>query len=595
MAFDLIIRGGTWFDGMGSPPAVRDIGVRDGRVVAVSASELDADGCPEVLDAAGRWVTPGFVDIHTHYDAELLGAPGLGESIRHGVTTVLVGSCSLGTVHVDAEDAADLFSRVEAVPHEHVLRLLQENRSWHDAASYVEALERLPLGPNVMSLLGHSDVRAAVMGLGRSTEDGVTPTEAEMRRMEELLVEALDAGFAGLSEQRNPWDRLDGERFRSRTLPSTYAGWKEYRRLHRILRDRDRVLQSIPNLTTPTAILPYLFESMGRGRSRALRTSFLTAADVKSNPLTRHIFGPLARFTNGVGGGDFRWQHVPAPFKVYADGIDLVVFEEFGAGAEALHLKDNAARRELMGSADYRTRFRRDLENRWAPKVWNRRLDEVHIVDCPDPSVVGRTVAEVAETRPTDAIDTFLDLLIEHGPALRWWTVISNDRPGPLDELSALPEVQIGFADSGAHLRNMAFYNFGLYLLYRVRERGFMPIERAVHRITGELADWFGVDAGRLRVGDRADIVVIDPEGLDESVTEHHEAPMECFGGLTRMVNRNDRAVTAVYVAGNRVFGDGAYTDVLGTRRTGRFLRAGEPAGQVDPATVPAAGVTYGV
>ncbi|MEO6885095.1 MAG: hypothetical protein ABI232_02255, partial [Jatrophihabitantaceae bacterium] len=151
--------------------------------------------------------------------------------------------------------------------------------------------------------------------------------------------------------------------------------------------------------------------------------------------------------------------------------------------------------------------------------------------------------------------------------------------------LSAIPEVQMGFSDAGAHLRNMAFYNFPLRLLKRANDSGFMSLERAVHRLTGELAQWYGLDAGTLREGDRADFVIIDPGALDGAVDEHHEAPMDVFGGLVRMVNRNDAAVTATFVAGNRLFGAGVFEGDFGQRRTGRFLRAGEPRGQVDPLT----------
>ena len=115
-----MIRRARWFDGPGAPSAIRDIAVTDGRVTAVSETPLDTTGCPEVVDAGGRWVLPGMVDIHTHYDVEVLRGPALAESLRHGVTTILVGSCSLSTVHVDAVDAGDLFGRVEAIPRAHV-------------------------------------------------------------------------------------------------------------------------------------------------------------------------------------------------------------------------------------------------------------------------------------------------------------------------------------------------------------------------------------------------------------------------------------------------------------------------------------------
>src|SRR6201994_5066678 len=186
MTYDVIIRNGRWFDGTGAPPRTRNLGIRGGVVASVSASPLDETGCPDVIDAAGKWVLPGFIDVHTHYDAEVLLDPGLRESVRHGVTTVVLGNCSLSTVFADSEDAADLFSRVEAVPRKYVLGALESARAtktWSTAAEYIDAIDALPLGPNVSSLLGHSDLRTAVLGLDRATDDSVRPTDGELKKM----------------------------------------------------------------------------------------------------------------------------------------------------------------------------------------------------------------------------------------------------------------------------------------------------------------------------------------------------------------------------------------------------------------------------
>jgi N-acyl-D-aspartate/D-glutamate deacylase len=150
----------------------------------------------------------------------------------------------------------------------------------------------------------------------------------------------------------------------------------------------------------------------------------------------------------------------------------------------------------------------------------------------------------------------------------------------------------MGFSDAGAHLRNMAFYNFPLRLLRRARDTGFMPVERAVHRLTGELAEWYAIDAGTLRVGDRADLVIVDPVRLDAGLDELDDAPMAGFGGYRRMVNRNDDTVIATLVAGTVVHrrteagAPASARDLAPARRTGRFLRVGEPRGTVDPHTV---------
>ncbi|WP_273736154.1 N-acyl-D-amino-acid deacylase family protein [Mycolicibacterium septicum] len=578
MSFDTIIRNGRWFDGTGAPSAVRSIGIRDGHVVAISPELLDETDCPQVIDATGKWVLPGMLDIHTHYDVEVLNGPSLSESLRHGVTTAMLGSCSLSTVHVGGVDAGDLFGRVEAIPRDQVIAAVDDNKTWTDCDGYVAALESLPLGPNLAAFIGHSDMRTAVMGLDRATRKDERPTAAEQARMEQMLKEALDAGFVGMSSQQLLFDKIDGDTCRSRTLPSTYAKPRELRRLKSMLRRAGRVLQSGPDIQNPLNLASQVAQSLGLLRN-PLKTSLLSAADIKANPYAIWMMGPLARLANALG-GNFRWQHLPVPFEVYADGIDLVVFEEFGSGAAALHLRDEVERNELLRDEEYRRKFRKDYDNKFGVRVWHRDFFDAEIVACPDESVVGKSFGQVGQERGEfHPVDTFLDLVLEHGTALRWRTTISNHRPEVLKKLARDPGIQLGFSDAGAHLRNMAFYNMGLRLLRHVRdaERAgtpFMSIEQAVHRLTGELADWYRIDAGHLRIGDRADVVVIDPERLDDSLDAYAEETVDHYGGLSRMVNRNDDTVTAVLVGGRTVFADGALTDLVGRRRTGQFLRA---------------------
>ncbi len=579
MTYDTIIRNGRWFDGTGAPSAVRNIGIVGGRVAAVTPHPLDETGCPQVVDATGKWVLPGMIDIHTHYDVEVLGGPALPESVRHGVTTVLVGSCSLSAVHVGGEDAGDLFGRVEAIPREHVINAIDESKTWNNAAEYVAALESRPLGPNVASFIGHSDMRTATMGLDRATRKDTRPTSDEQAQMERMLTEALDAGFLGMSSQQLLFDKIDGETCRSRTLPSTYAKPRELRRLKSLLRRRDRVLQSGPDITNPINLVSQVAQSLPVLRDK-LKTSLLSAADIKANPFAIAALGPVARLVNRFG-ADFRWQHLPVPFEVYADGIDLVVFEEFGSGAAALHLRDEVERNALLQDEGYRRRFRKEYDSKFGVRVWHRDFFDAQIVDCPDESVIGKSFGQVGLDRGgLHPVDAFLDLVVEHGTKVRWRTTISNHRPEVLKKLARDEGIQIGFSDAGAHLRNMAFYNFGLRLLRHVHDaertgKPFMTVEQVVHRLTGELADWYDIDAGHLRIGDRADLVVVDPEHLDQSLDDYAESPVPQYADLPRMVNRNDAAVNLVLVGGRTVVRGGVPTDLLGSARTGSFLRAG--------------------
>ncbi len=589
MRYDLIIRDGLWFDGTGAEPRTATLGIVDGRVATVSDAPLDETGCPEVIDARGLWVLPGFVDIHTHYDAEVLLNPGLGESVRHGVTTVVLGCCSMSTVYSEPEDAADLFSRVEAVPRRHVIAALEEFRDWTDPEGYIKRLDSLPLGPNVASFVGHSDLRTAVMGLGRATDTWTLPSRTERERMAAMLERALEAGMLGMSGMDAPIDKLDGDRYRSRALPSTYAWWHERWRLIDVLRKHGRILQSAPNINNPLTVVMFFLASRGRlwprrgPRRDPVPVSLLVAADSKSARGAHRVFGFGAALGNRVFGSRVAFQHLPLPFTLYSDGIDLPVFEEFGAGTAALHIRDQLERNALLADTGYRRRFRREFAlKKHKPGLWHKDFHDAVIVECPDASLVGRSFGEIADERGIAPLDAFLDVLVDNGErAVRWTTTVGNDRPAVLDEMAKDPNLQLGFSDAGAHLRNMAFYNFPLRFLRRMRDaeeagRTVLPLGRAVHRLTGELATWFGIDAGHLREGDRADFVIIDPRRLDDTVDAYNEAPAPFFDDLSRMVNRNDATVVATGIGGRVVFRLGAFVPGYGRdQQTGHYLRAG--------------------
>ena len=418
------------------------------------------------------------------------------------------------------------------------------------------------------------------MGLERSLTKGERPSPKEMTRMEDLLGEGLDEGYLGMSIMTLRWDKIGGDRlFRSRPLPSTFAPWSEYRRLTRHLRDRGLVFQGVPNVSTKINVLLFLAQSVGLFRKK-LKTTVISMMDLRGSRGLPRIIGAISRFFNTVLRADFRWQALPEVFDLWADGIDLVVFEEFGAGAAALHLQDVTERADLLRDPKYRDWFRRQWTSKLLPKAFHRNLDWSEILECPDASLVGKSFAEVARARGTQVVDVFLDLIATYGAKLRWYTVMANDRRPTLEWIVSHPDVLIGFSDAGAHLRNMAHYNFPLRLLKLVHDaetRGepFMPIERAVHRLTGEIADFLGLDAGHLEEGARADVVVVDPAGLTQEVDVAVEAPIEGFGSFRRLVRRNEKAVRAVLVGGKLAVESGAVRPEVGKQRGfGTVLRA---------------------
>lgn len=577
MHYDIIIRGGRYFDGLGNSSRICNLGIDDGVVKIIAERELVPNADTKVLDATDKWVMPGFVDIHTHYDVELLVTPALKESVRHGVTTVITGNCSLSTVFSTAVDCADMFSRVEALPRAPVLSILEEKKAWDEPIGFVQKLNSLALGPNVACILGHSDLRAHVLGLERAVDKKYRPSRGEITRMQSLLEAGLNEGFVGLSTMTNPWDKLDGDRFLSSSLPSTYATWREYHYLHDVIRKSSRILQSVPNLNTKINFVNFFLSSMSLPWRASLKTSLLSATDLKASPWVASLIGPATKFLNAVLGSAITWQALPLPFEIYADGMELVVFEEFGAGRAALHLRDEVTRNELLRKVEYRRQFRRDFDKRFSPRIWHRDLYDAIIVSCPDKTLEGKSFGAIADERKLHPADLFLDLMVAHGSHVRWKTTLANHRLLVAEKLLSQPNVFIGFADSGAHLRNMGFYNFPLHLLKKVRDaenaqRSFLSVEKAVFKLCREPAEWFRIDAGRLCVGDRADVAVIDPSGLDDSLSHYHEETFHEMGGVKRMVRRNDKAVPATIINGKLAYVAGEFAQTFGKKPFGKFL-----------------------
>ena len=566
--YDTIINGGRYFDGTGASSSIQNVAIKDGRIALVTPNEIEDVDCQHIINAHGKWVTPGFLDTHTHYDSELIVSPSLSESVRHGVTTVLVGSCSLSMICSETEDASDIFTRVETVPREKVLPILQKNKTWNTPKQWVEFIKTLPLGPNVISFLGHSDLRTGVMGLSRATDRNIKPTETEMQKMESLLKEALDEGFLGLSTMCLKWDKIDGDREWSKSLPSTYAHWKEVSRLNDLLRQYDRVHQGAPNAAQVLQINQYMRECMGIFKKK-LKTTLISRMDLKGSVYLSKITNIAAQITNFFN-GDFRWQVLPTPFTVYADGIDVVFFEEFGAGEMALDLKTEVERNSLLKDETYRRDFRKFYGEKLSPRVWQRDFGDAIILDCPDESIVGKNFDEVAKARNVHVVDLFLDLVVEYGKKLRWYTTVANHRKSVLKNMVKDKKSLITFSDAGAHIRNMAFYNLPLRMLKLVKEsidenQPVMSMEEAVWRMTGDQADWFNVDAGKIRVGDRADVVVMDPAGFNQDLEAVSWGEMENFG-LQRLVNRNPGIVEHVFINGKPAVRDGELQPELGQK-----------------------------
>jgi len=565
---DFLIQNGLIFDGLGSAPVPRDIGIQDGRIVAISPS-LPGDA-REVVDASGLWVTPGFIDIHTHYDLELEIAPGLSESVRHGVTSVVIGNCSLSVAIGEPQMLADIFQRVETLSHRLIAKWLQKSVPWQTPAEYLQHLQQLPLGPNVAPLFGHSALRAHVMGLERSLT--VQPTETELKTMQQIAAEALEAGFVGISIDMFPWHRMSGE-WQGSSIPSQHAEYREYAMLANLCRQRDLVFQVTPNLQRLASFLEILRMGLGIGQ-KPLRLTVLSALDAVHDRRLWRIFAPLLNIWNQILGGNVRFQTLTEPFTIYSDGPVTPLFEEFLTGAQLNGCNSRQERQQLWQSETFCRQFRQEWNNHWR-KSFHRQLDLMEVIHCPDASWQGLSFAEIAHQKQQVPLDFFIQALQEYDTDLRWVATGANDRLEPRLAMMQHPYILPGFTDAGAHVRNLGYYDGALSLLKQAVTTKFLSPEAAIHRVTGEPAHWFRLDTGVLKVGAKADIVLLDPEVLNQPISPQVEISDPVLDGEPRMVKRgSDEIVQAVYINGIQVINKGQLSQNLGHARLGSVLSA---------------------
>lgn len=563
---DLLIQNGLIFDGLGSKPMRGDIGIEKGKIVAIASSLTP--NAHQIVDASGLWVTPGFIDIHTHYDLELEIAPGLSESVRHGVTSVVIGNCSLSVAVGQPQMLADIFQRVETLSHKLIEKWLKQSVSWQTPAEYLEHLKQLQLGANIAPLLGHSALRAHVMGLERSLT--VQPSETELKTMQQIAADALDAGFVGISIDMFPWHRMSGE-WRGCTIPSQHAKLPEYAMLANLCRERDLVFQVTPNLQKFASFLDILRMGSGIGQ-KPLRLTVLSALDAVHDRKLWRIFSPLLYFWNQILKGNVRFQTLTEPFTIYSDGSVTPLFEEFPTGAQLNSCNSRQKRQQLWESETFRRQFRQEWLNNWR-KSFHRQLDLMEIVRCPETSWQGLSFAEVAAQKQQKPVDLFIEALRKYDTDLRWVATGANDRLAPRLALMQHPYILPGFTDAGAHVRNLGYYDGALSLLKQAVTTKFLTPEKAIARVTGEPARWFRLDTGVLKIGTQADLLLLNPQLLNQPISPQVEIFDPILDNEPRMVKRgSEEIVEAVYLQGIQVVSRGQVREILGRERLGSLL-----------------------
>ena len=621
--WDLLITGAQVFDGEGVPGRIEDIAIAGDRVVARGA-DLPRNAAVRCVDATGRWLLPGMLDIHTHLDLEVEVAPALDEVVRHGTTTVVVGNCSLGTCFgpqetEGQEPIVDCFTRVENIP-KAVLRKCAKAMTWDNPEDYLTHFEGLNLGPNIAAFVPHSMLRIEVMGLDASISRA--PTELELKKMEQILEGAMQLGYLGLSTDGLPFHYLSNDPHTEKRIPTQFASFKELRRLLKVVRKHDRVWQTTPIIENRLKALLYFTLTSGRLFGKPLKTSALSAMQMTAAPNASKLFLGVAKLLNSkFFDGRLHFQALGTNFRVWSDGIVSPLFEELSSTAELISLEydDYEGRQRLMNEADWVARFRKEWRHgrtggdfaSWKAK---RGLPDSLVIREPEKLIFdgapcsewdGESFADVmtraqrfksgdtCAARSEDERDCFdrialelrddadfaLHMLRTYDKGFRFYADVANAENNATLEFLLHENTLPGFNDSGAHITNMAFFDSNLMSLKLAKEQGEGVVAQVVRRLTKDPAEVFGIDAGTLEIGARADMVIINPDALDgcepdqTRVLEYRE-----IFEHQQMVNRPEGIVEAVYVAGQHAW-DGLLgaTDTLGQQPLGRYLASGGP------------------
>ncbi len=616
--FDTIIKGAKIFDGHGGAPATGDIALKNGRISA-RGRDLPEDIAEEVIDAQGLWLMPGLLDIHTHYDLEVELAPGLPEAARHGTTTVVVANCSLGLAFGAQRDGAadpivDCFARVENIP-KPVLKKVADKVTWETSDDYLRHLETLNLGVNIVPMIPYSMLRIAAMGVDASVSRD--PTDVELMEMERLLEKGMREGYPGFSSDGLPFHYLANDPNRDKRIPSQYAGFKELKRLTRIVRDHGRVWQATPPTESPLKVFRTFLLTSGRLYRKALKVTAVAALDVRADRnIIRSAF-MLSRLLNSkLIKGKFVLQSLAAPFKVWADGPVTPLAEEVPELRQLMmvDLEDDAGRQALYENAAFEAAFKamwRKGKTGWGlarlrrlmrmeELAMRRDIAEMYVDTAPVKSWSGQCFADIFARLKTfkttgagarddeekaafdalpacdDDADFVFALLKHYDRRLYWHTISANADDKLVRKLTMSPLFLPGFSDSGAHLTNLAFYDVNLRALkIAFEDQGEKGVAYMVRRLTHDPAELFNVDAGSIDPGARADIVLIDPEKLarHDGVASTKRIYREVLGH-DQLVNRADGVVAMTMVAGEVVWRDEAFADAFENKKLGQVLLA---------------------
>ena len=525
---DLLLRRASLIDGTGDPARMADVAVTGYRISAVGPPGELAPPSPraEVVELDGLALAPGFIDVHTHYDAQVLWDPDLTPSSWHGVTSVVMGNCGFGVAPTRPEHRDTIVRTLENVEGMS-MEALNAGIDWcfETFPEYLVALARRPMRLNAGAFIGHTPLRLFVLG---GEERPATGDEVEAMRR--LVHSAMDAGALGFSTSRQPAHQGAF----GRPVPSRFAETDEVYALAGVLGELGR---GVVQVSIGPGLFVDQFSELAVAHGVPVTWTALVARADKPGAALRTVERGAAL------PGEVYPQIACRPIVMQITMTDPVPLAEIDVWKEVLALP-RQERSDLYTDTAWRDRARPATLDAWSHRWPKTSVEETGA----HADAVGIPLDRLAEARGTTPFDLMLDLALSDGMATRYRIVLDNDGDDEIGDLLADPRTLLGLSDAGAHASQLCDACFSTHLLgHWVRERGALSLEEAVWRLTGHPHQAFRIPGrGLVQEGYFADLVAFDPERVGCTPVERvGDQP----GGADRLVVRST-GVEHVWVNG---------------------------------------------
>ncbi len=503
---DLIIKNGTVADGTGAPRFAADIGITDNRISHIGQlTESDHHGA-RVIDAAGKIVSPGFIDPHTHFDAQLLWDGAAKPAIEHGVTTIVPGNCSLSLAPLKAEHRMKLvgmFNQIEEMPH----KAFSEGVTW-DWETFDEYISRIQqdLTINVAPLAGHSLLRLWVMGNDAMAR---VATPEEVNAMCELLEQCIVAGATGLSTSFVDMDE------RLQPVPSRYASTEELDALSKVLGQHQKILQVVHEFYDTDLTLARIDQlaelSLKHDITTTLSPLFLNADNAQG------VAQIMTRIDEQMARGARVWPQVQTrPIDIsFCFEVPSLLFMRLPTWYALMRFNDKE--QIIAAFEDPERRAALTIEAQSMMPLWSALVLR-KVESAANARLVGMTLEAIGAERGTNALEAMIDLSLEERLGAHFLAAnMGHNDDEAVGELLRHPNVMIGASDGGAHILSFSTYGDTGYLFSKfVRDCSALSLELAIKKITSDTANIWGIkERGEIKVGYIADITIFEPDDID--------------------------------------------------------------------------------